>query len=223
MESMFEQAQRLFFLIFVHPKSTTSLLVLLLLVVAIALYVNRRRDETGRVSFVDRSKTGVVCLRIYRTEDGYRKESWLLPLWSPEKRLLLNVKILLPKGLYDVKACWRAQCGAVSGKNLFASQPIEKERIQSISDVGRFSVRSNDAALEFKMAASGKNIWIESPDEKLVEPDPSKPPFPLSISDMSLKRAENDTAGNCRWRTSAFPRGFATTPRGFEENSTRLR
>lgn len=174
------------FLLF-HPKSATTSAVLLFVIILIAYFVNRKRDATGQVSFVDRTKSGVIGVRVYETGEGQEKRSWLFPLWIPEKELLLNVKVLLPKGQYDIKAYWRTEVSQYVKDGLFTARPVQKEKAYSLSDFGRFKV-STDTPVEFKLTALDKKVQIDSPDKSALEADPVKKPFPLSISDPSFKK-----------------------------------
>ena len=165
-----------------HQKSTTAMAVLLLIVIAIAFFVNRKRDASGRVSFTDKSRTGVIGVRIYETEEGYRKRNWLIPLWMPESNLLLNVRMLLPKGEYDIKAYWKAD---VRQESVFEPQPLAKVKAHSLSGVGKFKI-AQDTLIEFRIGVSEKKMRIDSPSASALESDPAKPPFPLIISDPSI-------------------------------------
>lgn len=174
------------FLLF-YPKSTTTSAILLLIVILIAFFVNRKRDASGNISFVDKARTGVVGVRVYEMEEGYRKRSWLFPLWIPEKRLLLNVRILLPTGEYEIKAYWREEVSEYVIKGLFAPRPIEKEKAHSLSDFGSFKA-SKEMPVEFRLTVSGKKAQIDSPDISALELNLAKKPFPLIISDPSIKK-----------------------------------
>lgn len=141
--------------LFFYPKSITTLLIFLSIVVVIAFYVNKKRDESGRVSFIDMSKTGITGVRLYETENGIRKGNWLLPLWIPEAHLLLSIRIFLPKGEYEIRAYWKAEKYHFLEESLFKKQPPDKEKAYSLSHSGKFEV-PKDMPVEFKLTASIK-------------------------------------------------------------------
>ena len=187
MEFLLTKIRMIYEFLLFNPKSSTTSTVLLFIVILIAYFVNRKRDATGQVSFVDRTKSGVIGVRVYEINEGQRKRSWLFPLWIPEKELLLNVKILLPKGEYDINAYWRAEVSRYMKEGLFTARPIEREKEYSLSGFGRFKI-AKDTPVEFKLTASDKKMQIDSPDKSALEADPAKKPFPLAISDPSFKK-----------------------------------
>lgn len=170
-----------------HPKSTATLVVFLVIVVIIAFFVNRKRDAAGQVSFIDKTRSGVIGVRVYEIEEGQRKKNWLFPLWIPQKDLLLNVRIMLPKGEYEIKAYWRENISEYVKTGLFKPRPIEKEKAYSLSDFGRFTIPAK-TSIGFNLTASGKTLQIDSSDSSGLEPDSDKKPFPLVISDPSFKK-----------------------------------
>jgi len=173
------------FLLF-YPKSTTTLMIFLLIVIIIAFFVNRKRDASGRVSFVDKTKNGVTGVRLYETEEGKRKRNWLLPLWMPENNLLLNVRILLAKGDYDIRAYWSPDPGQIK-ESMFEPIPVEKAKVRSLSDLGRFGL-AEDTLLEFKITASDKSMQIDSPERAALANQEGKTPLPLTLSDPSFEK-----------------------------------
>jgi hypothetical protein len=187
MEFLLDKIKMLVNMLLFHPRSTTTSLILLLFVIAIAVYVNRKRDASGKVSFVDRTRTGVVGLRLYETEEGQRKRNWLIPLWMPESNLLLTVRMLLPKGEYDVRAFWRADIFSCLKDGVFTAQPVQKLSVYNLSDLGKFKV-SADMPVEFKLSPEGKKAQIDSPNKSLLEFAPDKPPFPLMLSDSAMDK-----------------------------------
>ncbi len=187
MEFLFEKIRMIYEFFFIYPKSTTSMLILLSIVVIIAFLVNRRRDATGKVSFIDMTKTGVIGVRLYKTEEGSRKSNWMLPLWIPEKDLLFNVKILLQKGEYDLKAYWKAKNHhSVKDEGMFIPLPVGKEKSHSLSNVSKLTV-FRGMPLEFKLIHSGKTVQIDSPDKESPDLQFDNNSFPLAISTPSLK------------------------------------
>ncbi len=173
-----------FFTLLTTDLTVTTILSLVILII-IALYINRKRDASGKLSFIDRSKTGIIAVRIFEIIDGLRKRSWILPLWSPENNLLCNVKILLPIGEYELKACWQESRAHHSKGNMFEAEPYDKQKSFSLSDVIKFKVAMNQG-IEFKLRISGKNIQIDSPDKKLLKFSSEKFVFPLAISNLSI-------------------------------------
>lgn len=173
------------FLLF-HPKSTTTLTIFLLLVIVIAFFVNRKRDAGGRVSFVDKTKNGVTGVRLYETEEGQRKKNWLLPLWIPENNLLLVVKILLPRGEYDIRAYWSPNPAQMK-ESIFEPIPVEKAKVRSLSDLGKFKL-DGDTVLEFKIRASDKVMQIDCPEKSSPASEEGKNPLPLTLSDPSFEK-----------------------------------
>ncbi|OQY58844.1 MAG: hypothetical protein B6245_09760 [Desulfobacteraceae bacterium 4572_88] len=182
MNTLFDKIGDLWDFLILQPKSITTLLIALVIVIVIAFFVNRKRDASGRLSFVDKSRTGVIGVRIYETEEGYRKRNWLIPIWLLESNLLLNVRMLLPKGEYDIKAYWNPD---VSHKRVFDAWPIQKLRAYSLSGVGKFKI-SEDTPIAFELGVQGKNMQIDSPDKSALEADSVKKPFPMILSDPSL-------------------------------------
>jgi hypothetical protein len=187
MEFLLDKIKMLINMLLFHPKSTMTSLILLFIVIAIGFYVNRKRDASGQVSFVDRTKTGVVGLRLYETEEGQRKRNWLIPLWMPESNLLLNVRMLLPKGEYDIRAFWRTDIYSYLKEGVFTAQPVQKMSVYNLSDLGKFKVPA-DMPVEFKLSPDEKKAQIDSPNTSSLEFAPDKPPFPLAISDRSMDK-----------------------------------
>jgi len=185
MDSLLNDLISLFTYIFIHPKSTMSLVFFLAIIVIIAFFVNRKRDASGQVSFIDKSRTGVICVRIYRIVDGRRADSLLLPLWMPEGRLITIVKILMTPGEYELKACWRGEKKAPDEKNMFQPRPIEQEKTYGLSKVGRIEIDKR-AVFSFHLAVSGKKLLVVSPDSAAFQISSDKKPFPLVISDPQL-------------------------------------
>lgn len=171
---------------FLYPKSTTSLIVLLIIVVVIALYVNRHRDPSGRVSFLDRGRSGVVGARIYRLEEGERKEVWLLPLWAGGRNLLTEVRLALPKGDYGLNAYWRPD-GELEEKEIFTPRTAGEESVHSLSRTIRFSL-ARKTAVGFRLNASEGRLHIDSPDAAQLTAGEESAPLPLPIGDSSLTR-----------------------------------
>lgn len=161
-------------------------MIFLLIVIIIAFFVNRKRDASGRVSFVDKTKNGLIGVRLYETEEGQRKKNWLLPLWMPENNLLLNVRILLPKGEYDIRAYWSPLSGQVK-EDMFDPIPVEKAKVRSLSDLGKFKL-SGDTVIEFKITASDKAMQIDSPERRALGCEEGKTPLPLTLSDPSFEK-----------------------------------
>ncbi len=187
MEFLLDKIKMLVNMLLFHPRSTTTSVILLFLVIAIGFYVNRKRDASGKVSFIDRTKTGVICLRLYETEEGHRKHNWLIPLWMPESNLLLTVRMLLPKGEYDIRACWRADISSYLKQGIFTAQPIQKISVYNLSDLGKFKVPA-EMPVEFKLSPEGNKAQIDSPNTSLLEFAPDKPPFPLTLSDSAMDK-----------------------------------
>lgn len=186
MEMVIDLIRKAIEFLFLYPKSTTSLLVLLTLVLAIAFYVNRHRDESGRVSFLDRGRNGVIGARLFRMEEGNRKEIWPLPLWAGERNLLTQVKIFLSKGEYGVNAFWRPD-GEMAEADVFTPIADGKETANTISRTARF-VLSQDMALTFRLTAADGRLQIDSPDADHLTAEGETPPLPLPIGDSSLTR-----------------------------------
>lgn len=172
--------------LFVHPKSTTTLIVLLVIVLLIALYVNRHRDARGRVSFLDRGRSGVLGARIHRLEEGERKEVWLLPLWAGERNLLIEAKIVLPKGDYGISAYW-APDGELTESEIFVPRTAGKENAHSLSRTAAFSLDRN-TAVGFRLTAADGKLHIDSPDAAQLAAGDDAPPLPLPIGDPSLEK-----------------------------------
>jgi len=173
--------------LFFYPKSTSTLLIFLSVVVAIAFYVNRKRDATGKISFVDMSRTGITGLRLYETENGIRKNSRLLPLWIPEAHLILNIRTVLAKGEYEIRAYWKSDKYHLLKENLLKKQPVIKENAYSLSHSVKFEVQK-DMPVEFKLTASDKNLQIDSPNKESLSFNSERPLLPLIISDTSFKK-----------------------------------
>ena len=171
---------------FVVPKSYVSLIILLLIVAIIAFFVNRHRDTKGKVSFIDKTKKGIMGIRLYQLDNGNKKSNWLLPLWVPENNLILDVKIMLTKGEYEAEAYWEEN-NRQPMEELFNPQPVDKEEADSLSEVSRFGL-SRQIAVEFKLSLSGNKLKIDSPDTDSLEIPSAQIPFPLTISDPSLKK-----------------------------------
>ena len=172
--------------LFLHPKSTTTLIVLLVIVIAIALYVNRHRDASGRVSFLDRGRSGVLGARIHRLEDGERKEVWLLPLWAGERNLLTEAKIVLPKGDYGIGAYW-APDGDLTESEVFVPRTAGKENAHSLSRTAAFSLDRN-AAVGFRLTAAEGKLHIDSPDAAPLTAGDGASVLPLPVGDPSLEK-----------------------------------
>ncbi len=186
MDALVELIQDAIAFLFLHPKSTTTLVILLGIVVAIAFYVNRHRDETGRVSFLDRAWSGVIGARLYRMEEGERKEVWLLPLWAGGRSLMMDVKIFLTQGDYGINAFWRPD-GALDGGEVFAARAPGQESAHSLSRTARFSLARN-AAVGFRLTASDGRLHIDSPDIAQPTAEGETAPLPLPLGDSSLAR-----------------------------------
>ena len=165
--------------------STATLVLALVILIIIALYVNRKRDASGRVSFVDRSKTGIIAVRIFEIIDGFRKRSWILPLWSPENNLLCNVKMLLPNGEYELKACWQERRAHHSNASIFEAEPYDKQKAFSLSDVIKFK-NAMTQGIEFRLRTSGKKIQIDSPEKKFLKFSSEQNVLPITISNLSI-------------------------------------
>ncbi len=165
--------------------STFQLVLALVFLIIIALYVNRNRDASGKVSFIDRSKTGTIAVRIFEMIEGFRKRSWILPLWSPENNLLCNVKILLPNGNYELKACWQEDRAHHSNVSIFEAQPYDKQKSFSLSDVIKFKTAMTQG-IEFRLQTSGKTIQIDSPDKKFLKFSSEQSVLPLALSNLSI-------------------------------------
>lgn len=204
MEILFEKISMIYEFILFYPKSTTTSVILLLIVIVIAFFINRKRDASGRISFIDKSTSGVIGIRVYEIDDGYRKKSWLFPLWIAEKALLLNVKMLLPRGEYHVKAYWRTEVSRYVKEGFFTARPIEKEKAHSLSGVGKFEA-DKETPIEFRLIVSDKKVQIDSPNKSALKSDPAKTPFPLVLSDPSLKKLATKlekTKGKKIWELS---------------------
>jgi len=191
MEKFSEVFRMIIDFLFFYPKSTTTLLIFLSIIVVIAFYVNKKRDANGRVSFVDMSKTGITGIRLYETENGIRKNSRLIPLWIPEAHLLLNIRTILPKGEYEIRAYWKSDKYHLLKENLLKKQPPDKEKAYSLSHSVKFEVQ-NDTPLEFKLTASDKNLQIDLSDKESLLFNPDKSSLPLIISDTSFKKFANN-------------------------------
>jgi hypothetical protein len=172
--------------LFLHPKSTTTLIVLLVIVIVIALYVNRHRDASGRVSFLDRGRSGVLGARIHRLEEGERKEVWLLPLWAGERNLLMEAKIVLPGGDYGIGAYW-APDGELTESEVFVPRTAGKENVHSLSRTAAFSL-DRDTAAGFRLTASEGRLHIDSPDAGRLTAGDDAPALPLPVGDPSLEK-----------------------------------
>ncbi|MDM8543680.1 hypothetical protein QUF90_21610 [Desulfococcaceae bacterium HSG9] len=173
-----------FFSLLATDSSVTLVLSLVILMI-IALYVNRKRDVSGKVSFIDQSKTGIIAVRIFEVIDGFRKRSWILPLWAPQKNLLCNVKIMLPNGEYELKACWRESRLHNSNASIFEAEPFDEQKTISLSDVVKFQAAVTQG-VEFRLQASGKKIEIDSPDKKKLKFSSEKNVLPLTISKLPI-------------------------------------
>jgi len=184
--------------------STATLVLALVILIIIALYVNRRRDASGNVSFIDRSKTGIIAVRIFEIIDGFRKRSWILPLWSPENNLLCNVKILLPKGEYELKACWQERRAHHLNRKIFDAEPYDKQKTFSLSDVIKFETAMMQG-IEFRLRTSLKKIQIDSPDKNFFKFSSEQNVLPLTISKLSItnrKFISGKTKKNKIWELS---------------------
>ncbi len=186
MTALFDTVETFIDFLFFHPKSTVTSILLLIIVLLIAFYVNRKRDAAGRVSFVDRSRQGVIGVRLFEMADGERGNSWLLPLWAGERRVLLNVKVFLPKGEYEIKGVWMPDDQLPDEGEIFEQRPADGRSVHSLTEVGRFTV-SRSRGVEFRMTASAKRLQIDSPDKEFLEADEEKRPLPLVLTDSSLK------------------------------------
>lgn len=186
MDTVIDAIQKAVAFLFLHPKSTTSMILLLVVVIAIAFYVNRHRDPSGKVSFLDRARSGVVGARIYRLEEGERKTVWLLPLWAGERNLLTEVRIMLPKGDYGINAYWQPD-GALAEGEIFTPLEAGQEKVHSLSRTTQFSLARN-AAVGFRLTASDGRLHIDSPDLDQLTTEGEAPPLPLPIGDSSLAR-----------------------------------
>ncbi len=164
---------------------TVTLILSLVIVIIIALYVNRKRDASGKVSFLDRSKTGIIAVRIFEIIDGFRKRSWILPLWAPQKNLLCNAKILLPNGEYELKACWQESRAHHSNASIFKAEPFDEQKSTSLSDVVKFKAAITQG-IEFRLQTSGKKIQIDSPDKKFLKFSSEQRVLPLTISKLPI-------------------------------------
>ena len=169
-----------------YPKSSISLAGLLLIIVIIAFYVYYRRDASGKLSFIDKSRTGFIGMRLYKIEDNEKKGNWVLPLWGPMNLLLLNVKIALPEGEYEANACWRESNASMLSENLFEMKPVKEARVYNISKNVRFKIPGNKA-VEFKINTSGKRLSIDSPEAAHFEYTDEKKTFPIIVTDPTLK------------------------------------
>lgn len=172
--------------LFVVPKSYVGLVVLLLIVVVIAFFVNRHRDKRGTVSFIDKTKKGILGVRLYQLDNGHKKNNWLLPLWVPENNLILNVKILITEGTYEAEAYWEENNRQPVG-GVFKPQPVDRGETDSLSAISRFGV-SKEMPVEFKLGLSDNKLKIDSPDTESLEIPSTQSAFPLTISDPSFKK-----------------------------------
>ncbi len=186
METLMNNILALYEFLLFYPKSTTTLMIFLLIVIVIAFFVNRRRDASGRVSFVDKTRNGVTGVRLYETEEGLRKKNWLLPLWMPENNLLLTVRMLVPKGEYDIRAYWSPEAGQIK-ESMFEPIPVEKAKVRSLSDLGRFRL-AGDMVIEFRITASDKVMQIDSPEKAALTSEEGRTPLPLTLSDPSFEK-----------------------------------
>lgn len=176
--------------LFFHQKSTAVILLMLIIVILIAFYINRKRDAGGNISFLDKSRTGAVGVRIFQLEEeGQRKNNWLIPLWLPAKNMLFHVKMILPKGEYEIKGYWQANTlTGMDDKKIFEQLPIETTKhIFNISDMARFAIETQKS-VSFELTTAKKMLQIDCPDKAIFEFDPEKASLPLPISDPSFKK-----------------------------------
>jgi hypothetical protein len=187
-----------------YSASQAKLISLLLIIVIIALFVNRQRDSQGNLTFIDRGKAGMIGLRVYAIADGIRQKSWVIPLWSPENNLLLNVKILLPQGDYELKACWKDKTTQHLDTNLFDPQPIDKEKTLSLSKVVKFHL-AKPMGIEFRLTAAGKKLIVGSPQKQFLRVSADRTALPLQITDPSIKAGADlirKSGGKGIWKLS---------------------
>jgi len=166
------------------PKTEMRLVILLLIIIIIAFYVNRKRDEKGKVSFIDKSKKGVMGVRLYELDKKRKKNKWLLPLWMPENNLILRIKTLLKEGEYEIEAYWEESSLQPAG-DLFDTRPIDKEEYVKLSEVCKFGV-SRSMEVEFMLSLSGNTLQIDSPNNESLKVRSDQKAFPLTITDSSL-------------------------------------
>ena len=173
---------------FFHPKSTITSVVGLILILIIAFYVNRRRDASGRVSFLDRGRTGFIGVQILEVGDeGSPRRGWLLPLWAGERRLLLTVRLMMPAGRYEARSAWRADGPLPGSGDIFTPAPLDKERASPLSEAIRFTL-ARPRSVTYRLSAVGKTLQVDTPDVKSLGTEGEAPPFPLPVRDSSLRK-----------------------------------
>lgn len=174
------------FLNYLLADRTTMSILATIVVIIVALIINRKRDASGRITFVDRGKTGVIAVRVFEIVEGFRKRSWILPLWSPENNLRCRVSIQLPVGQYELKACWlENQTIHSNATSIFEAQPYEEQKAFSLSDVVKFRL-AKPLGMDFTIQASGKTIEIDSPEKKYLKYEPDNTVLPLALSNLSI-------------------------------------
>ena len=158
----------------------------MILIIIIAIYVNRKRDASGQISFIDKKKTGIIGVRLFKIEQGRRQNVRLLPLYVADHRLLLNNTIQLAAGEYEAKAYWKEKAKQTSD-SVFEAQPIDQEKVYSLSGIVRFKLNKQHS-IGFNLNFALGKLRIDSPHKDLLEINAEKNKFPLLISDTSLKR-----------------------------------
>ncbi len=160
---------------------------LLAVIIFIAFYVNRKRDARGRISFIDKNIMGIVSIRLTPVTKMERGKPMLLPVWVPENRLLLAIRIYLKKGPYEIETVWD-RSSLKPSEYIFS--PLDEDTGIDREFLAEKQVINipKHMMVEFRVLSDQDRFFIDSPQSDKINTPDGEEILPILIKDPDLKK-----------------------------------